>query len=527
MKKLLWLLLCIVLLFDCGLPQKNWVLRENGAKFDHSMPFEKRLNRILTEYNSEKPYQEIAITYPYDNAIFPPEIAAPTIIWQDSNVNVNDWLLIISFPDSANTLYALSRERGWQPDRRAWEIIKENSKEAIASITILGLDKKAGDKIVSKQRIGFSTSIDSVGASVFYRQVPLPFSSDFDKFKWCLGDISSYEKPKVVMKKIGVCASCHVFSSDGKYMSMEMNYGNDGGAQFIKKVAKEIVLVKKDFFSWNSFPRSGILPETRGLFGKMSPSGRYVVASVNEMSLALITNNPEFSQVFFPTYGILAYYSTREQKFNPLPGANDYAYVQANPNWRHDEKYIVYARAKTKNEVHDDINDVSPKFKDADIYELNEKYNIQFDLYTIPFNDGQGGTPVPLRGASNNGMSNYFARYSPDGKWIVFTQSKTGIMLQPDSQLFIVPSEGGTARKMNCNRKLFNSWHSWSPNGKWLLFSSKVNSPYTEILITHIDENGNDSPPVLLSRFSDSEYAANVPEFVNIKPDAINEIRVH
>jgi Tol biopolymer transport system component len=123
-------------------------------------------------------------------------------------------------------------------------------------------------------------------------------------------------------------------------------------------------------------------------------------------------------------------------------------------------------------------------------------------------------------------MSNYFARYSPDGKWIVFTQSKTGIMLQPDSQLFIVPSEGGRARKMNCNRKLFNSWHSWSPNGKWLLFSSKVNSPFTEIFMTHIDENGNDSPPVLLSRFSDSAYAANVPEFVNIKPDAINEIRV-
>ena len=152
-------------------------------------------------------------------------------------------MLIISFTDSANIFYALSIESRWQPDRRAWEKIKENSKEVNASITILGLDKK-------------------------------------------------------------------------------------------------------DFFSWNSFPRSGILPETRGLFGKMSPSSRYVVASVNEISLALITNNPGFSQVFFPTYGILAYYSTRDKVFKPLPGANDYAYVQANPNWHHDEKYIVYARAK-------------------------------------------------------------------------------------------------------------------------------------------------------------------------------------
>ena len=526
MKRWLGLLLCIVFLSGCGSPERNWVLLENRAELERQTPFQRQLNQILAEYNSEIPYDEIAITYPYDNAIFPPEIAAPTITWEDSNGDVHDWLLIIAFTDSANVLYALSKKNRWQPGRHAWEKIKANSKGTNASITILGLNTRDGGKIVSKHSVNFSTSMDLVGASIFYRQVPLPFSRDFDKVKWRLGDISSYEKPKVVMEKLGVCASCHVFSSDGKYMSMEMNYGNDGGAQFIKKVAKEIILEKKDFFSWNSFPRRGILPETRGLFGKMSPSGRYVVASVNEISLALITNNPVFSQIFFPTYGILAYYSTRGKGFNPLPGANDYAYVQANPNWRHDEKYIVYARAKTKNEVHDDINNVSPKFKDSDIHELNQKYNIQFDLYTIPFNNGQGGTPIPLKGASNNGMSNYFARYSPDGKWIVFTQSKTGIMLQPDSQLFIVPSEGGTARKMNCNRRLFNSWHSWSPNGKWLLFSSKANSPFTEIFLTHIDDYGNDSPPVLLSRFSDSEYAANVPEFVNIKPDAINKIRI-
>jgi len=108
----------------------------------------------------------------------------------------------------------------------------------------------------------------------------------------------------------------------------------------------------------------------------------------------------------------------------------------------------------------------------------------------------------------------------------VFTQSKSGIMLQPDSELYIVPAEGGTPRKMNCNRAVLNSWHSFSPNGKWLVFSSKVNSPFTEIFLTHIDENGMDSPPVLLSRFSDDEYAANLPEFVNIKPGILQRIKL-
>ena len=130
----------------------------------------------------------------------------------------------------------------------------------------------------------------------------------------------------------------------------------------------------------------------------------------------------------------------------------------------------------------------------------------------------------PLAGASDNGMSNYFARYSPDGRWIVFTQSQSGIMLQTDSRLFIVPSEGGVAREMRCNQKQFNSWHSWSPNGKWLLFSSKVNSIYTEILITHIDENGYDSVPVCLSRFSDRGLAANLPEFVSLDSGNLKNI---
>ena len=123
-------------------------------------------------------------------------------------------------------------------------------------------------------------------------------------------------------------------------------------------------------------------------------------------------------------------------------------------------------------------------------------------------------------------MSNYFPRFSPDGKWIVFTRSKSGIMLQPDSELFIIPAVGGEPRRMKCNRKLFNSWHSFSPNGNWMLFSSKTNTPFTEIFLTHIDENGVDSPPICLSRFSDDRYAANVPEFVNIGPGAIRKIVV-
>ena len=152
---------------------------------------------------------------------------------------------------------------------------------------------------------------------------------------------------------------------------------------------------------------------------------------------------------------------------------------------------------------------------------------IQYDLYRIPFNDGKGGTAERIVGASENGMSNNFPKVSPDGKWIVFVQCKNGQLMRPDSQLYIIPAAGGTARRLRANTRLMNSWHSWSPNGRWLVFSSKARSPYTQMYLTHIDANGNSSPAILIDNATASNRAVNIPEFVNINPDGIDQIEVH
>jgi tetratricopeptide (TPR) repeat protein len=98
------------------------------------------------------------------------------------------------------------------------------------------------------------------------------------------------------------------------------------------------------------------------------------------------------------------------------------------------------------------------------------------------------------------------------------------MLLQRDSELYILPAAGGTARRLGGNAGRMNSWHSWSPNGKWLVFSSKAWSDYTQLCLTHIDENGASSPPVLLAHLTSADRAANIPEFVNAPPDAIAQI---
>jgi Flp pilus assembly protein TadD len=79
---------------------------------------------------------------------------------------------------------------------------------------------------------------------------------------------------------------------------------------------------------------------------------------------------------------------------------------------------------------------------------------------------------------------------------------------------------------MRCNFPgKMNSWHSWSPNNKWLVFASKAAGPFTQLWLTHVDAEGNDSPAVLLEHFTAADRAANIPEFVNIKPEQFARIR--
>jgi Tfp pilus assembly protein PilF len=200
-----------------------------------------------------------------------------------------------------------------------------------------------------------------------------------------------------------------------------------------------------------------------------------------------------------------------------LPGADDPRFVQTNGVWSPDGKYVVFARAEAKD----------PYARGAKIAAYSNDPNelqIQYDLYRVPFNDGRGGIPEPIAGASANGMSNSFPKVSPDGRWIVFVEARNGEVIRPDGQLYIVPAEGGQARRMNANMSPMNSWHSWSPNGRWLVFSSKSRGPYTQMYLTHVDQDGNDSPAILIEGATAANRAVNLPEFVNIPSDGMVKI---
>ncbi|MBL8614293.1 MAG: PD40 domain-containing protein [Deltaproteobacteria bacterium] len=126
------------------------------------------------------------------------------------------------------------------------------------------------------------------------------------------------------------------------------------------------------------------------------------------------------------------------------------------------------------------------------------------DIVSVPWNGGEGGAAVPVLGASQNGVSNFYPTYTPDGRWLVFTRAERGFFSQISSDLWIVPAGGGEARRLDCSSPLADTVHRLDPTGRWLAFVSNradVRSPGVYLAAFDAVE-GNCAPAVELPGLS-------------------------
>lgn len=482
---------------------------------------------LVAAFRTAGPKGLLTIEYPFEGAMFPLEIAPSTITWKDRSSRANTWLIRIGHRSTPPLVEKFVAEEKWKPNDEEWETIKRAAVVEPISVTILGVEKSDLGKPISSAEVSIRASRDPVGAPIFFREVPLPF--DFanrhpEKIRYRLEYAAKSARSKVVLENLPLCGNCHSFSRDGKVLGMDVDYANDKGSYVITELDETTDLTPNKIITWSDYKKED-KTLTFGLLSQVSPQGRYVVSTVKDRSIFVgIPENVAYSQLFFPVKGTLAVYDRQKSTFNALSGADDPAFVQSNPTWSPDGHTLFFARAKAyrASKVEEVKSAVLPREAAADFLEGRRKF--RYDIYRMPFNAGEGGEVVPLKGAGNNGKSNYFPKVTPDGKWVVFAQSDSFMLLQPDSRLYIVPVDGGTPREMTCNTSHMNSWHSFSPNGRWMVFSSKERGPYTQLWLTHLDEQGNDTPPILLEHLITANMAANIPEFLNVAPRNLDKL---
>ena len=325
------------------------------------------------------------------------------------------------------------------------------------------------------------------------------------------GGCATWPRPtsRVLMTGLHTCANCHSFSRDGTTLGMDLDGPqNDKGLYALVPIQPQTTIRSEDVVAWSSF-RGKLGGKLRvGFMSQVSPDGRYVVTThqrprARARRTTSVARPPRTcATTTSPTSRTTASSRCSTRRAGSWPGTagttGQLAAAARAPTTR-------ATCRPTPSGARTGVPGVRPgrgegrlprgRRSSPSTPTTRTRRQIQYDLYRIPFNEGRGGrggarSPAPRGNGMSNTLPEGLARRAVDR----LRAGRNGQLMRPDGKLYIVPVEGGEARRMRCNTPLMNSWHSFSPNGRWMVFSSKSRSPYTQMFLTHLDEDGQRQP---------------------------------
>src|SRR5262245_4447881 len=67
----------------------------------------------------------LQITYPQEGTLFPPEIVAPTFLWEEPTSGVDRWTVVVRDDTGAEVLRETVDAPRWRPSEDVWRQIKQ------------------------------------------------------------------------------------------------------------------------------------------------------------------------------------------------------------------------------------------------------------------------------------------------------------------------------------------------------------------------------------------------------------------
>jgi hypothetical protein len=444
--------------------------------------------------------RELHITRPYDRAAYPPNTTAPTVEWHDE---LNDhWLLTLQATSWSAPLRVVTDKTSWRLDDATWAALVGTPPDTWTEIEVRGIRVEGGRRVgddVWADRVQVRLSRWGVDPLLVYRLVSPLFHGLKTPDIWYRD--TAEDRPRMFLPGKGTfCTNCHSFPPNPNLPAQDIKLAIAVRDQVDPGTSRRILGI------YDFQEKKGTTLNINSFFMSWDPAGKRVAVTGGE-SVAVRPLVTLETQEFYVVVADINIVDVATQVSHPLPGASEPGLMESFPSWSPDGKTIVFARAEEMG------------------YYFGEK---RFSLYQVPYNDGKGGVPVPVPGASENGRSNFAPRHSPDGKWIVFSQADYASLVTPTADLWILSTEpGAMPRKLECNTPwAMDSHHTWSANSRWLAFTTKRDDGiFARIYLTEIDEEGHCSPPVILPEQNETMMCYNVPEFLkdrlDIDPDSI------
>lgn len=256
------------------------------------------------------------------------------------------------------------------------------------------------------------------------------------------------------------CSGCHTYASNGRYVAIQSDdYAKDAEEvsdtclHYVDRETQETV-----FKGHNALG---------ALFSPVKPT--LAVSPV----VGSLSGKDTFVSFHYADIHAIDLDARRQW---PLPGANLPDRCEMLADWSPDGETVIFSRS---------MPGTPCRGKGG-----------RNELATVPWNGGRGGEPTPLdMGAATGKGSDYLARYSPDGRFIMFFRSQGGFYAANSADLWIVPAAGGEARKLSVSTDAQESWHAFSPDGKWIVFvSNRERVDRLTIHMARFFEDGHTAP---------------------------------
>lgn len=310
-------------------------------------------------------------------------------------------------------------------------------------------------------------------------------------------DLTGYEEfPILENKDFGKqCLNCHTFNHNSPDEMMIHVRGKDGGTLIRRNGTLEKV---------SASPQGAAHGST---YPAWHPSGKYIAYSMNEIQQFFHANGQKPIEVSDLAADLGVYDVVRHEMLTDSLIYGDGA-METFPAWSPDGRTLYFCRGNA-------------------YHQGAALDSLRYDLCSIDFDPetGRFGDRINcLYEASAKGKSVSFPRVSPDGRYLLFTQSDYGnfSIWHPESDLYLLELANGKIHELpSVNSKDVDSFHTWSSSGKWFVFSSKrLDGLWARPFFAHFDPTtGQASKPFLLPQKDPHFYETftrtyNLPELV-------------